>query len=49
MQKRLLDLIDHPSAELVDDLTGKRANDAEAELAAVEDEVPAKRPARSRT
>jgi hypothetical protein len=32
MQKRLLDLIDHPSAELVADLTGGRAD---------EDEVPA--------
>ncbi|MBC7974961.1 MAG: sigma-70 family RNA polymerase sigma factor [Myxococcales bacterium] len=51
MQKRLLDLMDHPSAELVDDLTGKR--DADAELHAVgedtEEAVPAKRPARSRT
>ena len=32
MQKRLLDLIDHPSPELVEDLTGGRAE---------EDEVPA--------
>jgi RNA polymerase sigma-70 factor (ECF subfamily) len=29
MQKRLLDLIDHPSAELVADLTGVRAEDSE--------------------
>jgi RNA polymerase sigma-70 factor, ECF subfamily len=33
MQKRLLDLIDHPSAELVEDLTGVRAEDS--------DDVPA--------
>jgi RNA polymerase sigma-70 factor (ECF subfamily) len=48
MQKRLLDLIDHPSAELIDDLTGKRAGEADPELLAT-DEAPAKRPARSRT
>ena len=34
MQKRLLDLIDHPSAELVADLTGGRAEDG--------DDVPAR-------
>ena len=28
MQKRLLDLIDHPSAELVEDLTGVRPEDS---------------------
>jgi RNA polymerase sigma-70 factor (ECF subfamily) len=28
MQKRLLDLVDHPSAELVDDLAGGRTEDA---------------------
>jgi len=33
MQKRLLDLIDHPSAELVEDLTGGRAD---------EEDVPAR-------
>jgi RNA polymerase sigma-70 factor (ECF subfamily) len=36
MQKRLLDLIDHPSAELVEDLAGGRAD---------EDESPKRAPA----
>jgi RNA polymerase sigma-70 factor, ECF subfamily len=41
MQKRLLDLIDHPSAELVADLTGGRAEDADDVLA--NDESPPRR------
>ncbi len=41
MQKRLLDLIDHPSAELVDDLMGGRTEDADDVPA--NDESPRKR------
>ena len=41
MQKRLLDLIDHPSAELVEDLTGGRAEDGDDVPA--NDESPRKR------
>jgi RNA polymerase sigma-70 factor, ECF subfamily len=41
MQKRLLDLIDHPSAELVADLTGARAEGADDVLA--NDESPPRR------
>ena len=55
MQRRLLDLIDNPSAELVEDLLGKRdvepaaAAKVEADAPA-NDESPAKRqPARSRS
>jgi RNA polymerase sigma-70 factor (ECF subfamily) len=36
MQKRLLDLLDHPSAELVEDLTGGSAGDEPASAAADE-------------
>jgi RNA polymerase sigma-70 factor (ECF subfamily) len=47
MQKRLLDLIDNPSAELVNDLTGRTGD---AEDAPANDEAPAPRvPARSRS
>lgn len=52
MQKRLLDLLDHPSAELVNELTGggaASADDGEA-AAPANDESPRKRPAaRSRS
>jgi hypothetical protein len=41
MQKRLLDLIDHPSAELVADLLGGPAGDAEDTPA--NDEAPRER------
>jgi RNA polymerase sigma-70 factor (ECF subfamily) len=34
MQKRLLDLIDHPSPELVEDLTGGRADEPDAAASA---------------
>jgi hypothetical protein len=40
MQKRLLDLIDHPSPELVEDLTGGRADQDEV---SVSDESSARR------
>ena len=45
IQKRLLDLIDHPSAELVDDLTGSgdRGSRAEDDDAPANDESPRKR------
>lgn len=43
MQKRLLDLIEHPSAELVADLTGRAGDDAEAPTSEVHGEPLRKR------
>jgi RNA polymerase sigma-70 factor (ECF subfamily) len=45
MQKRLLDLIDHPSAELVEDLTGARSDESEAPAASAPASTPASGPA----
>lgn len=52
MQKRLLDLIDHPSAELIADLTGGQGlgDGAAGDAGAASDDAPAARaPARSRS
>jgi len=45
MQKQLLDLIDHPSAELVADLTGGRSGDADDDTPANEEAAPQRAPA----
>jgi hypothetical protein len=51
MQKRLLDLLDHPSAELVEDLTGGSAaagtEDEEPAAGAPPDDQAARKPARA--
>jgi hypothetical protein len=44
MQKRLLDLIDHPSAELVADLTGGRAEHGD-DVPANDESTPRRAPA----
>jgi len=41
MQKQLLDLIDHPSPELVEDLTGERGDRGDRAGRADDDDVPA--------
>ena len=46
MQKRLLDLIDHPSAELVNDLTGGQVGE---DTPANDEALPQRAPARSRS
>jgi len=43
MQKRLLDLLDHPSAELVADLTGGSLGVADTDDAPANDELPPRR------
>lgn len=49
MQKQLIDLIDHPSAELIAELTGGRAGDADEDTPANDEAAPQRAPvARSR-